>query len=91
MKFFNFKKIGKDKAPIVDELYETKEVFMVMPINDELYLKFSEENGRSKMTICDSKSHLDVTYSLTGQVDLFPNIHNISLVSQIIESRRKLY
>lgn len=69
----------------------TDEVFMTIPIDDDFYLKFSEENGRSKMSICDFKSDVDVTYSLTGNADLFPNLSNISAVKELIELRKKLF
>lgn len=88
-----FKMVGKEKVtnPSKFESVETEKVFMTLPINDELYLKFSVENGRKKMNICDSKSNLDVTYPLTGNPDLYPNLQNISLVNQLIETRKKLY
>lgn len=88
-----FKMTGKEKVtnPSNKNNINTDEVFMIMPLNDELYLKFSEENGRKKMNICDSKSHLDVTYPLTGNPDLYPNIKNISLINQLIETRKQLY
>ena len=88
MTFFN--KVGKEKATRTGDV--NNDVFMVMPYNDELYLKFYvDDEGCKTMRICATKSHLDVTYPITGKVELYPNMENISLVKQLLDSRKKIF
>lgn len=88
MTFYN--KVGKEKATRVGDV--NTDVFMVMPYDDELYLKFyTDDNGSRTMRICATKSHLDVTYPITGKTELYPNMENIALVKQLLDSRKKVF
>lgn len=93
MTFYNKTKKGKDKADKVNTLMETEDVFMTLPYDDNLYLKFYTENGIRKMSVCAKESNINVTYAITGQRALcfYPSIENILLVKQLLDARKRLF
>ena len=86
-------KTGKEKAVKVTELQKTEDVFMILPYDRELYLKFYKEGVVEKMTIHATESDVDITYAITGQKTLFvyPCVSNIIEIQKLIESRRKIF